>query len=139
MPTTGRTGPTPIRPTTRASDSTPVNAAPDLVITKTDGGTSTLPGGIVLYQITYTNVGTQDANGVVITETLPANTTFNSTYSFGAWEDLGGGVFGQLIGDLPVGASGTVTFAVTVDAPLPVRRDADLQHGLDRRRRRQRG
>ena len=101
-------------------DSTPINAAPDLVITKTDGGTSTLPGGIVLYQITYTNVGTQNANGVVITETLPANTTFNSTYSFGAWEDLGGGVFGQLIGDLPVGASGTVTFAVTVDDPLPV-------------------
>ena len=103
-----------------SSDSTPINAAPDLVITKTDGGTSTLPGGIVLYQITYTNVGTQDANGVVIFETLPANTTFNSTYSFGPWEDFGGGLFEQLIGDLPVGASGTVTFAVTVDDPLPV-------------------
>src|SRR5262249_45209329 len=49
-------------------DSTPINAAPDLVITKTDGGTSTVAGGIVLYQITYTNVGTQNADGVVITE-----------------------------------------------------------------------
>ena len=78
-----------------------------------------MPGGIVLYQITYTNVGTQDANGVLITETLPANTTFNSTYSFGAWEDFGDGLFGLLVGDLPVGASGTVTFAVTVDDPLP--------------------
>src|SRR5262249_24431107 len=100
-------------------DSTPVNAAPDLVITKTDGGTSTLAGGIVLYQIHYSNVGTQNSNGVVITETLPANTTFNSTYSFGAWDDEGGGLFTLIIGDLPVGASGTVTFAVTVDDPLP--------------------
>src|SRR5262245_2600312 len=45
-------------------DSTPINAAPDLVITKSDGGTSTLAGGIVLYQITYTNIGTQNASGV---------------------------------------------------------------------------
>src|SRR4029453_10421910 len=100
-------------------DSTPISAAPDLVITKTDGGTSTLAGGIVLYQITFTNAGTQDANGVVITETLPANTTFNSTYSFGAWDDEGGGLFTLIIGDLPVGASGTVTFAVNVNSPLP--------------------
>jgi len=99
-------------------DSTPINAAPDLVITKTDGATSTTAGGIVLYQITYTNVGTQNANGVVITETLPANTTFNPIYSFGAWDDEGGGQFTLVIGDLPVGASGTVTFAVTVDQPL---------------------
>jgi uncharacterized repeat protein (TIGR01451 family) len=103
-----------------SSDSTPIDAAPDLVIAKTDGGTITLPGGIVLYQITYTNVGTQDANGVVISETLPANTTFNSTFSFGPWEDHGGGVFEQTIGDLPVGANGTVTFAVNVNNPLPV-------------------
>src|SRR5205814_8161653 len=100
-------------------DSTPINAAPDLVITKTDGGTSTLAGGIVLYQITYSNVGTQNADGVVITEQLPANTTFNSTYSFGAWDNEGGSLFTLIVGYLAVGASGTVTFAVTVANPLP--------------------
>ena len=101
------------------TDSTPVNAAPDLVITKTDGGTTTLPGGIVLYQITYSNVGTQDATGVVITETLPSNTTFNSASSFGAWQTTDGLHYTLIIGDVPVGASGTVTFAVTVDSNLP--------------------
>src|SRR5262249_18578355 len=72
-----------------------------------------------LYQITYTNVGTQDAHGVMITETLPANTTFNSTFSFGPWDDVGGGQFVLAVGDLPVGASASATFAVTVNSPLP--------------------
>ncbi|HEY1377940.1 MAG TPA: DUF11 domain-containing protein, partial [Gemmataceae bacterium] len=102
-----------------ATDSTPVNAAPDLVVTKTDGGTSTVAGGIVLYQITYSNVGTQDANGVVLTEALPANTTFNSTYSDPAWDTEEPGQFSLSVGDLPVGASATVVFAVTVNSPLP--------------------
>lgn len=100
-------------------DTTPVLAAPDLVVTKTDGGVSTLPGGIVLYQISYANTGNQDAIGVAIQETLPANTTFNSTYSVGDWDDVGGGAFSLLIGDLPAGASGTAFFAVQVNSPLP--------------------
>ncbi|HEX3152354.1 MAG TPA: hypothetical protein VHR66_30050 [Gemmataceae bacterium] len=100
-------------------DDTPVNAAPDLVITKSDGGTSTLAGGVVLYQITYSNVGTQNADGVVITEQLPANTTFNSASSFGAWDSEGGGLFALSIGNLAAGASGTATFAVNVASPLP--------------------
>jgi uncharacterized repeat protein (TIGR01451 family) len=102
-----------------AQDSTPVIAGPDLVITKTDGGTSTVAGGIVLYQIRYSNVGTQNADGVTITETLPANTTFNSTYSFGNWDDEGSGQIAVLIGNLAAGASGMVTFAVEVASPLP--------------------
>jgi uncharacterized repeat protein (TIGR01451 family) len=102
-----------------ASDSTPINAGPDLVVTKTDGGVSTLPGGIVLYQITYSNIGTADDVGVTLDENLPANTTFNSTYSDSRWNSEGPGVFSITIGDLPVGASGTAVFAVTVDSPLP--------------------
>src|SRR5262249_38541110 len=99
-----------------AVDSTPVNAAPDLVITKTDGGVSTRAGGIVIYAITYTNVGTQDASGVVITEALPAFATFDSTHSLGAWDNEGGGLFTLSVGDLPVGASGLVAFAIQVDS-----------------------
>jgi uncharacterized repeat protein (TIGR01451 family) len=102
-----------------ASEGTPINAGPDLVVTKTDGGVSTLPGGIVLYQITYSNIGTADDVGVVLDETLPANTTFNSTYSDSRWSSEQPGDFGLTIGDLPVGASATVVFAVTVDSPLP--------------------
>src|SRR6185369_7877640 len=44
---------------------------------------------------------------------------FNSTFSFGDWDSEGGGLFTLSIGDLPVGASGTATFAVNVVSPLP--------------------
>ena len=102
-----------------ASDTTPINAGPDLAVTKTDGGVSTLPGGIVLYQINYSNVGTQNDDSVVLTENLPANTTFNSTYSSAAWDSEGSGLFTLSVGNLPVGGSGTVVFAVNVASPLP--------------------
>jgi uncharacterized repeat protein (TIGR01451 family) len=102
-----------------AFDATPLAAAPDLVLTMTDGGVSTLAGGVVLYQITYANIGTQDATGVAIQETIPANTTFNGTYSSATWTPTGAGGLSFLVGNLAVGASGTVTFAVNVASPLP--------------------
>jgi uncharacterized repeat protein (TIGR01451 family) len=102
-----------------ASDTTPINAGPDLVVTKTDGGVTTLPGGIVLYQIAYSNIGTANDAGVVIEENISANTTFNSTYSDPRWGNDGVGIFEMVIGDLPVGASGTVLFAVNMNSPLP--------------------
>jgi uncharacterized repeat protein (TIGR01451 family) len=103
-----------------ASDTTPINAAPDLVVTKTDNKVTTLPGGILLYQITYSNIGTQNDDTVVLTENLPANTTFNSTYSDPAWDSEAPGQFTLSVGNLAVGASGTVVFAVNVNNPLPV-------------------
>ena len=100
-------------------DTTPVIAAPDLSLFKTDGGTSTVAGGVVLYQITYRNEGNQDATNVSIEETLPANTTFNGAYSVGDWDYVGGNTYILFLGDLAAGASGTVTFAVNVDSTLP--------------------
>ena len=35
-------------------------------------------GGTVAYTSTYTNAGNQGATGVALTETVPANTTFNA-------------------------------------------------------------
>jgi uncharacterized repeat protein (TIGR01451 family) len=80
---------------------------------------STLPGGIVLYQITYSNIGTADSDTAVLTEALPTNATFNSAFSDPRWDTEGGGMFTLTIGNLPVGASGTVFFAVNVNDPLP--------------------
>ena len=59
-------------------DTTPVIAAPDLTLAKSDGGASVVPGGTISYTLTYANVGNQGATGVVITETVPANTTFDA-------------------------------------------------------------
>jgi uncharacterized repeat protein (TIGR01451 family) len=115
----GKHGPDANPANNSASDATPINAGPDLVVTKTDGGVSTQPGGVVLYQITFSNIGTANSDTVELTENLPANTTFNSTYSDPAWNTEGGGVFTLNVGSLAVGASGTVTFAVNVNSPLP--------------------
>ena len=106
-----------------ASDSTPLNAAPDLTLTKDDGGNSATPGAVIAYTLTYTNTGNQDATGVVITETVPANTTFNATGSTSGWSCADGALAGTTctftVGNLAAGASGSVVFAVRVDAGVP--------------------
>ena len=113
--------PTPANNT--ASDTTPLNATPDLTITKSDGGATTVPGGSVSYALNYSNVGNQDASGVVLTETVPAHSSFNAGASTAGWSCLPDGNAGSTctlaVGNLAVGASGTATFAVTVVNPLP--------------------
>jgi uncharacterized repeat protein (TIGR01451 family) len=96
------------------STTTPVNAAPDLTLAKSDGGVTVLPGDTLVYTLTYANVGNQDATNVVIAETVPAHTTFAGP---GGWSCVGTSCTYSL-GALPANASGAVTFAVTVDAPL---------------------
>ncbi len=87
----------------------------NLQLAKTDGGISTVPGGTVVYTLTYTNTGPADATGVVITETVPANTTFASTPG---WTCVGVTCVFP-VGAVNGGTSGAVNFAVTVDNPLP--------------------
>ena len=103
------------------SDTDTLVAAPDLQITKDDGGASTVPGGTVVYTIGYTNVGSQHATGVVLTETLPSNATFSAANSDAGWSETapGSGIYEFVIGDLDVGAVGSADFAVTVDSTVP--------------------
>jgi LPXTG-site transpeptidase (sortase) family protein len=103
-------------------DQTPVDATPDLTITKDDGGVSTSPGGTVAYLLVYENVGNQDATGVVISDTVPLYTTFNPAVSTAGWvcvpNNNAGSTCTISIGALAVGGSGSVTFAVTIESPL---------------------
>jgi uncharacterized repeat protein (TIGR01451 family)/fimbrial isopeptide formation D2 family protein len=101
----------------------PVDAAPDLLVSKDDGGTTTMAGGVVVYTISYSNIGSQDATAVVITETVPANSSFNPASSTGSWNCLpdnsAGSSCSQVIGNVNAGAPiATVDFAVTVDLPI---------------------
>ena len=104
---------------------TPVGAAPDLKISKNDGGISANPGEIIPYTVNYENVGTQGATGVVITETVPDHTVFNAGVSSLGWVltsgDGGPGTVYQIsVGPVDGGgSSGSVVFAVTVINPLP--------------------
>lgn len=104
------------------SEPTDVVAAPDLAITKTDGGLNSGPGQTIVYTLNYENIGSQDTVGVVITETIPANTTFNAGASNPAWSCSGttpGNSCTYFVGNLNVGDTGSVVFAVNVDDPLP--------------------
>ncbi|MFL6193003.1 MAG: hypothetical protein ACJ75H_02435, partial [Thermoanaerobaculia bacterium] len=118
---TNGTDPTPAN--NSGSDTTPVGGAPDLSITKSDGGASVTPGGTVAYTLTYANSGTKGATGVVITETVPANTTFNAGASTAGWNctpnNNAGSTCTLAVGGLAAGGGNqTATFAVTVANPV---------------------
>ena len=107
-----------------STEPTPLDAAPDLVIGKDDGGITAMPGEIVSYTLRYQNVGNQDATGVEISETVPDNTVFNAAASTTGWSCVpdapAGSICTLAIGALAAGIpEASATFAVTVDNPLP--------------------
>ena len=106
-----------------AGDTTPVDAAPDLQITKDDGGVTAVPGGTIVYTLSYLNDGEQGTTNVTISETVPANGSFDAGASAPGWscaDGSGAGTPCELsVGDLSAGAGGSVSFAVRVDDPLP--------------------
>ena len=59
------------------------------------------------------------ATGVTITQTLPANTTFEPGGSTPGWVDQSGGTYTFDIGNLDVGQTGSILFAVKVNSSLP--------------------
>ncbi|MEA2558998.1 MAG: hypothetical protein QOH06_502 [Acidobacteriota bacterium] len=120
----GANGTDPTPGNNSASDTTPVTAAPDLSITKSDGGADVEPGGTISYTLTYANNGNEGATGVVITDIVPANTTFDSGASTAGWsctpDDNAGSTCTLTVGALAAGGGNQVaTFAVTVDDPRP--------------------
>ncbi len=109
--------PTPANNTSTDTDT--LDAQPDLVIVKTAGSAMVLPGNTLVYTLTYSNVGNQNATGVVITETVPANTTFLPASSTAGWV-LAGNSATFTVGALTVGAPAqSVTFVVQVAATIP--------------------
>jgi LPXTG-site transpeptidase (sortase) family protein len=128
-------GPEPTPANNEDSDSAPTDAVPILTIVKDDSIDITAPGSTIVYLLTFDNVGTQDATGVFITETVSTGTTFNEAESGGSgvWScsdgapagsvcthivDVGHGV--PSTGNLYAQTGGiyTVNFAVDVDNPL---------------------
>src|SRR5207247_2156342 len=102
---------------TNASDTTPVTTTPGLTLTKSDGATTSTPGGTVAYTLSYANTGNVGLSGVVIDETVPVNTTFNAGASSGTWSCANAASAGTNcslnVGALASGATGVASFAVT--------------------------
>jgi uncharacterized repeat protein (TIGR01451 family) len=100
---------------------TPIDAAPDLVITKSNGVSAVAPGSTTAYALGVTNVGDQAAAMVVVSDTVPVDTTFNAALSTPGWSCPDGSIAGTIctfaVGTVPVSAmSISITFAVNVSA-----------------------
>ena len=105
-----------------ASIVTPLDATIDLSITKDDGDVTVEPSETIVYTLTYANNGDQIAGGVIITEIVPALTTFNQIASSPGWTCVHGTPAGTVctypLGDVIEG--GARLFAVDVVLPFPV-------------------
>ena len=113
----GANGSDPTPANNSASDTDTLNAAPDLRLTKTDFTNSISPGQGSVYTLNVSNVGTQGASNVVVTETVPTGTTYNAALSDPAWTNVGGNVYQYSIISLPAGAGFNVNFSVLIDNP----------------------
>lgn len=119
----GRNGAEPTPQNNRAIEETPVIANPDLVITKDDGGVIAQPSEVITYRLAYNNIGNQGATGVIITETVPAHTTFAPANSTAGWlctpNNNAGSRCTIAVGVVAVDQAAAVNFAVIVDPELP--------------------
>ncbi len=97
-----------------AGEDTLVTRLADLGLDKTDSVDPVIQGGTLLYTLTVSNAGPNDATDVVVTDTLPAGVTLELTQ--GCQEDPGGAPT-CTVGSVPAGGSRQVVIAVTVNAP----------------------
>lgn len=92
---------------------TTVTYAVDLAVTKTCP-TSTTPGAPAQQKVTYTNQGSATATNASITDTLPAGMTYVAGSASRAPTAVSGQTIVWELGSLAPGASGSITYDVTV-------------------------
>ncbi len=95
-----------------ATDPTAVTSSADIGVAKTaSSGTATV-GSTVQFTITATNTGPSDASAIVVTDQLPAGTSFlQASATVGTYS---GGTGLWTIGALPNGGSAVLTITATV-------------------------
>ncbi len=113
----GTSGPDPTPGDNQDDEITPVNAAPDLRITKSDGVDVVGPGTRLTYTLVVANVGNQDAVNVLVQDTLPVGLDFVSATASGVYTDAVRTITWQLF---DLGAGESVTFQVVVDVQNPI-------------------
>jgi uncharacterized repeat protein (TIGR01451 family) len=96
--------------------------APDVSIQKTAilGRTFT-PGDHITFTLTVANLGNQTANGVRVTDTLPASLVAPITYTSNlAITTTGAANYAWTVAPLAAGASGVITVYAQISASLPI-------------------
>jgi len=94
-----------------------VQASPVLSISKTDSPDPVPAGGDITYTIHFQNTGNADATSVVLSDTIPAITTFLSAVGGGTPDPSQ--IVHWSLGTLAAGSSGMVQLVVRVASPLP--------------------
>ncbi|MDI6791344.1 MAG: OmpA family protein [bacterium] len=109
-------------PITSNQTSDTVNSSPDFSgsLKSSTAVTEPTPGDTITYTITVTNNGTDTAVGIVITDTIPANTAYVS----GSITGTGAGdtnplVMTWIIPTMAIGGVDTLTYRITIHSPLP--------------------
>ncbi|HKZ47229.1 MAG TPA: SdrD B-like domain-containing protein, partial [Thermoplasmata archaeon] len=97
--------------------------APVMTFSKTSDVTTADPGDTITYTLSFTNYGSGDASGVVVVDTIPADTTFVTASPYP--DDVTGDVLTWYVGLVTAGGSGSITITVQVDAGLA---DGTLLH-----------
>jgi hypothetical protein len=108
----------------------PVTSSSALGVSLTEGNITPVAGQVLPYTINYNNAGSiidgtgTNATGVVITETVPANTTADLTNSTPGWTLTSGtggagSTYTFTIGALNAGITGGVVFSVDVNTTIP--------------------
>jgi fibronectin-binding autotransporter adhesin len=102
-----------------ATDSDAISADAELTIQISDDVDLAVRGGLVVYTITYENVGNRDFRDAFIAQTLPENGSFWFTSSPG-WFFAGNQVYANSLGTVAAGdGPHTLTFVIQVNRTLP--------------------
>ncbi len=97
-----------------------IEKEPGLTLVKEITESNLVPGGSIAYQLTFGNSGNVDLTGVTITDDYPEQ--YVTVTNPGTGTDNGDTVVWN-IGDLPVGATGTVTYTVSINQDTPANTD----------------
>jgi hypothetical protein len=109
---------------------TPLTTSSSLGVSLTEGNVSPVPGQVLPYTINYNNAGSvvdgtgTNATGVVLTETVPANTTADLANSTPGWTLTSGtggagSTYTFAVGALNAGVTGSAVFSVDVNSSIP--------------------
>ena len=89
----------------------------DPTILKLGAPDPVVSGGIVTYTLVFTNNGPSDAQNVIVTDTLPADVTWNGAYTASlATSRISTLPLAWLLGTLSAGESGVIVFTGTVSS-----------------------
>ncbi|HEV3075300.1 MAG TPA: IPTL-CTERM sorting domain-containing protein [Thermoanaerobaculia bacterium] len=109
-------------PSACGATSIPTTGQPSLHLAKSYGGGAVLPGAVLPFTLTVSNSGNQDVGAALLTETVPALSSFDAGASDARWLCAGvaaGSSCTLDLGGLPAGTSQAVAFAVRAAAALP--------------------